>query len=224
MFVFISSYAAAQLVAAGKSLTATLGWNYELGAYLSAFIIFLYCFAGGVRASIWTDVVQSIVMLFGMYALAWLRLEKSGGAFNLLKNLEHVDTQLCTLFPNTLFSFSLMFIGFVFSGFGVLGQPHIMVRSMAVNSANNMSLVRKIYLYLGYTMSIGSFIVGLSARIIYPTKGDMDTEMIMPYLSQELFHPIFCGFLLAALFASTISTADSQLLVCASAFINEHKT
>ena len=96
-----------------------------------------------------------------------------------------------------------------------------MVRSMAVNSAANMTLVRHIYLYLGYTISIGSYIVGLSARVIYPAKGEMDAEMIMPYLSQDLFHPLFSGFLLAALFASTISTADSQILVCSSSFIGE---
>ena len=107
-----------------------------------------------------------------------------------------------------------MILGFIFSGIGVLGQAHVVVRSMAINNSQNMELVRKIYLYLGYSLSLGSIMVGLAARVLYPDTSLLDSEMIMPTLTQDIFHPVFAGFLLAAVFASTISTADSNLGLC----------
>lgn len=221
IFIFLSSYAAAQLASAGKSLQALLKWEYNTGAYLSAVMIFLYCFAGGIRASIWTDTIQAIVMLIGMYSLVWMSIKEAGGFFHIFDSLSSIDPSLGVFFPNSYLAFLLLFISFVVSGFGVLGQPHVMVRSMAVDSVKHMAHVRKIYLYLGYSMSLGSYLIGLAARIIIPLKEKIDAEMIMPYLAEQMFHPIFAGFLLAALLASTISTADSQILVCSSAFLSK---
>ena len=219
IFLFLASYAAAQLAAAGKSLQSMLGWHYDTGAYLSAGLIFLYCYAGGIRASIWTDVAQALVMLLGMWALTWMSLQAAGGLSSTWASLEALDPALTQPMPQGMGWFALFFLSLIVSGFGVLGQPHVMVRSMAIDHASNMQLVRRIYLYLGYTMSIGGYLVGLAARVIFPTRARFPPEMIMPELTQVLFHPVLAGFLLAALFASTISTADSQILVCASAFL-----
>ena len=70
-------------------------------------------------------------------------------------------------------------------------------------------------------MSLGGYLVGLGARIIYPQTGLMEAEMIMPRLAEQLFHPALAGLLLASLFASTVSTADSQILVCASSLVGD---
>ncbi len=217
--VFLSSYAAAQLASAGKALQSTLAWSYQTGIYISSILIVLYCFGSGIRASIWTDVAQAIVMLGGMYALAAMSLSEAGGLTGFIPALRQINPQLTEFFPSSTLAFTIMLASLIASGVGVLGQPHIMVRSMALDQATNMALVRRIYLYLGYTMSLGSYIVGLSARIIFSSETPISAEMIMPQLTQLLFHPLLAGVLLAALFASAISTADSQVLVCSSAFL-----
>ena len=99
----MASYAAAQLVSAGKALQSVLAWDYEMGAYLSALIILLYCFAGGIRASIWTDIAQAIVMLVGMYCLVFFSVQEAGGLFSLNKKLMAIDPNL-TIFLRILFS------------------------------------------------------------------------------------------------------------------------
>ncbi|MBC61251.1 MAG: sodium:proline symporter [Zetaproteobacteria bacterium] len=224
LFLFLSSYAAAQIASAGKSLQFVFHWTYESGVFLSAFFILLYCFAGGIRASVWTDVVQSLVMLLGMYALVFFSLQKSGGIQSLTEKLSLIHPSLALFFPQSFSFFTILFLSFILSGFGVLGQAHIMVRSMALDSVANMAKVRTIYLYLGYTMSLGSYLLGLAARVLYPELGSLEAEMIMPQITQDLFHPIFSGCLLAALFASAVSTADSQILVCSSAFLIRHSS
>ena len=70
--LFLSVYAAAQLKTCGKALEVALGQPVYVGIVLSAVIIMFYCWAGGIRASIWTDTVQlaimfgSILMVLGL--------------------------------------------------------------------------------------------------------------------------------------------------------------
>jgi sodium/proline symporter len=70
-------YAAAQLAAGSKSLYVIFDWPYESGAILGAVIVLLYCWAGGIRASIWTDAVQIIVMMLAMVILAGFAIRQS---------------------------------------------------------------------------------------------------------------------------------------------------
>ena len=68
--IFLGAYAAAQLDAGSKALQVMFGWPHEAGAILGAAVILLYCFTGGIRASIWTDTVQSLVMMVSMLMLS----------------------------------------------------------------------------------------------------------------------------------------------------------
>ncbi|MDB9786865.1 sodium/proline symporter, partial [Bacteriovoracaceae bacterium] len=221
-FVFLGSYAAAQFAAGGKSLQVLLGWDYQTGTLVSAGMIFFYCYAGGIRASIWTDVAQSIIMIVGMYALATTTIYHVGGFPALYSSLEAIDPTLVSIIPSTAkWGFTVLFLSLIVSGFGVIGQPHIMIRSMTLNKPQNMKLVRRIYLFLGYSISFAGAFVGLAARALYPLREGFDSEQIMPTIAAEYFHPVAAGLLLAALFAATISTADSQILVCSSALTND---
>ena len=70
--LFLLAYASAQLVAGSKALHVLLGWPIWAGAVMGAVLVTLYCFAGGIRASIWTDAAQSIVMIVAMALLCVL--------------------------------------------------------------------------------------------------------------------------------------------------------
>ena len=67
--VFLGTYAAAQLNAGSKALHVLFGWDYSIGAIMGAIMVLLYCVAGGIRASIWTDAAQSFVMISAMCLL-----------------------------------------------------------------------------------------------------------------------------------------------------------
>src|SRR5690606_10269829 len=77
--LFLGVYAAAQLNAGSKALHALLGWDYESGAIIGAIIVLLYCFAGGIRASIWTDAAQSFVMIGAMALMFFISIAEIGG-------------------------------------------------------------------------------------------------------------------------------------------------
>ena len=132
---FLGTYAAAQLNAGSKALHVLFGWPYAVGAIVGAVIVVIYCFAGGIRASIWTDVAQSINMIIAIWLLFILALMEVGGLGGLWSKLEAIDPQLISLSPpDPRFGFALFIFGWFGAGIGVVGQPHIMVRMMSIRS------------------------------------------------------------------------------------------
>lgn len=216
---FLSIYASAQLVAASKGLNALFGWNYELGIIIGAVIVVIYCFSGGIRASIWTDSIQGILMIISLWILCIVSLVSCGGLTQLWIKLNAIDANLINWIPGGKpWGFVPYFLGFIVGGFGVVGQPHILVRGMAIDSADNMGFARNLKLFCGTLNSVAAFGIGLTARVLIPDLiSSSDPELALPFLSMQLLPAILVGLMLAGLFSAAISTADSQILSCSAA-------
>jgi Na+/proline symporter len=232
--IFLLAYAAAQLVAGAKAFQVLFDAPVWAGASMGAALVALYCFAGGIRASIWTDAAQSIVMISGMAVLLWVALDGLGGFEASVVQMNQIDGFL-DWFPNELLlpgaAGAILFVlGWVFAGFSVIGQPHVMVRFMTLNtdsgsSSNNrfsnMAQARFWY-YLWFivfwTAATG---VGMISRLYLSDSGSFDSELALPTLAQQLLSPPFVGLLLAGLFAATLSTADSLVLGCSAAISHD---
>jgi sodium/proline symporter len=224
--IFLGTYAAAQLKAGSKALHVLLGWDYSIGAIIGAVIVLLYCFAGGIRASIWTDAAQSFVMVIAMGLLLFGGIWELGGFTDFYQQLSTISPTYLHLFPHGLplgpYLGPLLFVlGWFFAGFGVVGQPHIMVRFMALDSPGHIPRVRAYYYswyILFYSLTIG---VGLIARLFMPEVGLFDAELALPLLAKKMLIDVLVGLVLAGLFAATMSTADSQILSCTAAITND---
>ena len=229
---FLGTYASAQLNAGSKALHVLFGWDYSIGAIIGAIMVLLYCFSGGIRASIWTDAAQSFVMVFAMGLLVFVAVEEIGGIGQVIDALSAVSPTYMGLFPSDSpfgeFLGPILFVGsWMFAGFGVVGQPHIMVRFMAMDQPQNMKRVR-FYYYSWYSVfCILTISAGLLARLLLPEIDTFDAELALPTLSEQLLPEVLVGLILAGLFAATMSTADSQILSCSAAitrdFIHDKK-
>lgn len=218
--IFLGTYAAAQLLAGSKALNSLFGWDYTWGILIGTVIVVLYCFSGGIRASIWTDSVQSIVMILALLLLLVTTVNAGDGIVSIYTNLRQIDADLVTLFPaNLAWGFLPFFIGWLVAGFGVVGQPHILVRAMALDSAESMGQARDIKIICGVFTAFAAIAIGLAGRVLLPEIAD--PELALLDLSQELLPGIFVGVMLAGLFAATISTADSQILSCSAALTQD---
>ncbi len=215
--LFLSIYAAAQLKGGSKALYVIFDWPMWMGAVLGAVVVVLYSFAGGLRASIWTDVAQAFVMLFGMVALFLSAAYRVGGPWALWHQLAAIDPKLVQWVPDNLtFGFVAFLAGWVAAGFGVIGQPHILVRTIALRSPQDIPAARKVYFAWYLPFAILTLLVGLYARVILAGQ-EPDPELALPGLSQLLLPDAMTGMVLAAIFAATLSTADSMLLSCSAA-------
>lgn len=224
-FVLLGVYSAAQLKAGSTALQTLFGWTPEAGAIIGAVIVVVYCFSGGIRASIWTDAAQSFVMIFAMATLLVAAVMQVGGPVALWSNLEGQDPALVEWIPRNLeFGFTMYLLGMIFGGFGAIGQPHILVRFMAIRSTDDIDRARTVYFSWFIPFFIASIAVGLYARAYMPdllsiplTEGLSETqatELAMPELARRLLPDVLVGLTLAGLFSATMSTADSQILVC----------
>jgi Na+/proline symporter len=217
ILLFLSVYAAAQLTASSKAMHVLFDWEMNTGALLGFVVIVVYCFSGGFRASVWTDVAQSIVMMVAMIMLAWVAIDAVGGLSSLYNTLEETDPNLVGIFPSLQFAPIVYIICWFLGGIGITGQPHIMVRFMAVNSEQNAG--RSLYWYFGwyFTFFFISWLVGLSARALLPEVQSFDSELALPTIAQDLLPQVAVGIILAGLFAAAISTADSLILSASAA-------
>ena len=217
---FLGTYAAAQLLAGSKALNSLFGWNYAWGIVIGAIVVVIYCFSGGIRASIWTDSVQTIVMIGALLLLCVVTIFAGGGVSNLYSDLTQIDPLLTALFPSDLaWGFLPFFIGWLVAGFGAVGQPHIVVRAMALDSADNMGKARDIRTICGIITAFAAIFIGLAGRVLLPAIAD--PELALLDLSQNLLPGVLVGVMLAGLFAATISTADSQILSCSAALTQD---
>jgi sodium/proline symporter len=222
VLAFLGTYAGAQLTAGSKALHVLFGWDLVVGAVLGAVIVVAYCFSGGIRASIWTDVAQSIVMFVAMNLLLLVGVTAAGGPASLWSSLMAIDPQLVSFVPaNAPFGFGMFLLGWLAAGFGVVGQPHIMIRAMALDSPEHMAAARRVYFVWNLLFAVSAVGVGLVARLLVTQTSGFDPELSMPLLSLQLLHPVLVGLVLAGLFAATMSTADSQVLSCSAAITQD---
>jgi sodium/proline symporter len=223
--VFMLAYASAQLVAGGKALHVLLDWPSWSGAVIGAALVMAYCFAGGIRASIWTDAAQSVVMMFAMGLLLAVATSSLGGVGSAITQMDDVPAFM-DWFPKDLavpgFIGGILFaVSWGFAGLSVIGQPHIMVRFMTLNDAGKMNQARLWY-YLWFTIFYSmATAVGMLSRVYLADTGSFDAELALPTMAQQILSPALVGVILAGIFAATISTADSLILSCSAALTHD---
>ncbi len=223
--VFLTAYAAAQLVAGSKALHVLFHWPIWSGAVIGALMVCLYCFAGGIRASIWTDAAQSVVMIFAMGFMLWAGTMETGGPIAAVQAMQNIEGYLNWIPKNLalpgLGGLTLFVVGWLFAGFSVIGQPHIMIRFMTLGHSGQVRKAKTWYylwFVLFYLMATG---VGLLSRIYLTQTADFDAELALPTMALQLLPPFWVGLVLAGIFAATMSTADSLVLSCSAAITHD---
>jgi sodium/proline symporter len=227
--IFMTSYVAAQLVASGKALSVTFGLDYVTAVLVGSAVILFYTMVGGFFAVAWTDVIQATMMVIGLVVIPVVGTIKLGGPTAVFARLAEctADTSgfLSMRVGKEGAALATFVIGMLGIGLGYPGQPHVLVRFMAIKKA---SLVRKgalIGVIWAAIALYGAVLVGLIARGIL--TGDVgDPERVMPLMAMELLPSWVAGIMIAAAMAAIMSTADSQLLVASSSFVQDfyHKT
>ena len=228
---FLSFYAAAQLKTGGTALHVAFGWPIYTGILMSTAMILFYCWAGGIRASIWTDAAQVLAMTLSLLLIFFTVVWNEGGFVNLFHSfmatapLDSPDE--VALIPQNLSviggypGWMLSVLGALGVGLCAIGQPHVLVRAMALGSKKDA----KKFIACNYTCEIIFYVifllVGLSTRVILKDASSFDPELALFKSAFEILPPIFVGFILAGTFSATLSTADSQILSCSASLLRD---
>ena len=221
--LFLSIYAAAQLTSGGKALFVMMGWPEIVGILIGFVLVVAYCYAGGIRASIWTDAAQSCVMLVGSTILCWISIQEVGGLSGLKSGLNAQDPALTNLLPpNLMFGLTLWIAAFFLGGLSVAGQPQVVSRVMTLGNDKDRREAMIWFFVWQTPFIVLMLIIGLASRVLF-TESDFDAELGLPMMAMETMPAIGVGMILASIFAATMSTADSQVLACTAAITDDIK-
>jgi len=222
--LFLSIYAAAQLTAGGVALKSMLGWSEIIGILIGFVLVVAYCYAGGIRASIWTDAAQSCVMIVGSTILCYVAIQEVGGFSGLHATLKGLDANMVSIYPSSLkFGATLWIAAFFLGGLGVAGQPQVVSRVMTLKDDKARKEAAVWFFVWQTPFIILMFLIGLACRAVFIEMGASDAETGLPVLAMEVLNPFLAGVILASIFAATMSTADSQVLACTAAITDDVK-
>lgn len=224
--MFLCVYAAAQLNAGAKTLFALFDLNMALGATIGAVIILAYSAFGGMRASIWTDAIQSFVIFGTLCFLLAILIIKTGGVSGMVDAVNAVSPAYTNLFPQNMalgpYAGPVFFVmGWILGGLGTIGQPQIMSRFLALNDAQQIWKTRAYYYTFSIALSCLIIPIALCTRVILNNDISFDQELALPMLASELLPDILLGVFIAGVFAATLSTADSQVLAASASLSND---
>ncbi|WP_139304758.1 sodium/proline symporter PutP [Bacillus cereus] len=216
ILVFFTFYASAGLVSGGRLFENSFNLDYKIGLFVTVGVVVAYTLFGGFLAVSWTDFVQGCIMFIALVLVPIVAFTDVGGVTETFNTIKQVDASHLDMFKGTTV---LGIISFLAWGLGYFGQPHIIVRFMAITSIKDLKTSRRIGIGWMTISIIGAMLTGLIGIAYYAKNNAIlqDPEMVFVTFSNILFHPYITGFLLSAILASIMSSISSQLLVISSA-------
>ncbi len=218
--IFFAIYSASGLVAGGKLFQTAFGFDYQVGLWITAIVVVAYVVLGGFLAVSLTDFVQGTIMMLALVAVPLAALSGLPAGSSAGATLRGTDPGMTSLFGGTT---TLAIVSAAAWGLGYFGQPHIIVRFMAIRSVKDIPTARRIGMtWMGISL-LGAIAVGLIGRAFAESNGMAvpDPETIFILLGETLFHPLLFGFLLSAILAAIMSTISAQLLVTGSSLTED---
>ncbi len=219
-FIF---YVAAQFQGAAGAFSNIMEVDQLPALLFGSGIVLVYTLIGGFWAVSLTDALQAVLMLVAAVLLSLFALEAVGGLDGLSQELASVaTTEQLSLTGGRQGMLALGFLlGLLGIGFGPIGQPHLLNRIMAIRDTKLLHRAGMIALTWQVVVLGSMFLLGLCGHILLEKTSVTDAEQVFFLLTDHLLPSVFAGVLIAAVMSAIMSTADSQLLVAASALSHD---
>ncbi len=231
--IFFVPYTASGFAACGKLFGTLFGMDYVTAMLISALVIVGYTTLGGFLAASTTDFIQSIVMSIALIVVLVFGISTAGGVGAVIENAKALPNYLSLTATHNVGtgadgSYGLLtIISTMAWGLGYFGMPHILLRFMAIKDERKLTLSRRVAsVWVVISLAAGTLIgvvgyamTGAGAIKLLGTSGESETSIIQiaQLLSQNgVLLALLAGVILAGILASTMSSADSQLLAAAS--------
>jgi sodium/proline symporter len=218
ILIFFLIYTSSGFVAGGKLFEIVFGMEYFPALILGASVVVCYTFLGGFMAVCWTDFIQGCMMFLAIVCVPLAGVISTGGLDAVLTRATAITPQILDLVPDKGTAGIIAIISSVGWGLGYFGQPHILVRFMAISNPQELKKathIAMIWVIISLAAAVSVGIVG-KAFLTTPLVG-ADAEKVFLIMSEKLFPPFVSGLIWSAVLAAIMSTASSQLLVTASA-------
>ncbi|MBQ7515005.1 MAG: sodium/proline symporter PutP [Schwartzia sp.] len=224
ILIFFIIYTSSSFVAGGKLFETVFGLPYLWALLLGASVVVFYTSVGGFLAVVWTDFIQGLMMFGAIFLVPTMAAFALGGISETQAAINAISP---TFFePLTKPDGSAMTLVELASllgwGLGYFGQPHILVRFMAIHSAGAIRNAMRIAMIWVVISLAAAVLVGMVGRpFLSGSLTGAESETVFLVMTNKLFSPFFAGIVLSAVLAAIMSTVSSQLLVASSAFAQD---
>ncbi|KOP81052.1 proline:sodium symporter PutP [Lysinibacillus sp. FJAT-14745] len=221
ILIFFTFYVSSGMVAGGKFFESSFGYEYHTGLLIVSAVVVAYTLFGGFLAVSYTDFLQGLIMFLALITVPLFGLFLTGGIGDTIASIKAVNPEHLSLLSSN--ATAAVIISSLAWGLGYFGQPHIIVRFMAISSVKETKQARRIgigWMMLSLFGAIATALVGVA--YFEQNAGELkDSETVFIVLGQILFHPFIAGIMLAAILAAVMSTISSQLIVTSSALVED---
>lgn len=228
-FVF---YVSSGMVSSGRYWEATFNGNYLTGVLIVAAVTIFYTFVGGFLAVSYTDAVQGMIMFFALLivpVMAIFTLDHPGDIFTYATSHAYGPwPQGNSNYYNLFFGVSAVaIISNLAWGLGYFGQPHVLVRFLALRTPQEAKSGRRWAVSWMTLSMIGAVFVAMIGTVFFAQKPQYHVtdqqhyETVFLDMARILFHPLIAGLILTAVLAAIMSTMSSQLLVISSSLVED---
>ena len=220
IMIFFIIYTSSGFVAAGKLFNTIFNIPYTTALLIGTFVVVFYTFLGGFGAVALTDFVQGTMMFFTVLYVPVAATFALGGPTPTWHALAKEGSDFFSLLPPSSSGMAnlILFLSCAGWGLGYFGQPHILVRFMAIGNPDDLkksTRIAMVWVIISLMAAIAMGIIG-KAFLTTPLE-NANAERVFIIMSQQLSTPFFTGIIWSAILAAIMSTASSQLLVTASA-------
>lgn len=220
IILFFIIYTSSGFVAAGKLFNTIFGIPYLHALLLGAFVVVFYTFLGGFSAVALTDFIQGTMMFFTVIYVPVAATIALGGPMPTLDILSKEGSDFFSFFPDStgMSALLVMIVSSLGWGLGYFGQPHILVKFMAIGDPKELKKSTRIamtWVLLSLSFAIAIGVVG-KAYLTTPLE-NANAERVFILMAESLSAPFITGIIWSAILAAIMSTSSSQLLVTSSA-------
>lgn len=231
IIVFFVPYTASGFAACGKLFGTLFGIDYHIAMIVSAIVIVGYTSLGGFNAASMTDFIQSIIMTVALIIVLVFGINQAGGMEQVIMNAKNLPGYLnffegYNAATNSAGSYgAIKVISTLAWGLGYFGMPHILLRFMAIENPDKVKVSRRvaeIWVVISMAVAVLIGVVGMAMIKEGALPEFKDSETVIVQIANLLSKigvvpALLAGIILAGILASTMSTADSQLLAASSA-------
>lgn len=218
IIVFFTFYVSSGFVSGAILFQSTFNMGYHQALAIGAAVIIVYTCMGGFLAVNWVDLFQGSLMWVALLVVPAMTI---WAIYHQPVAAAHVSTQFMQALHSPTPTSWITIISLLAWGFGYFGQPHILVRFMAIKQPKYMKRAAWICMSWMVMSLMGAILTGLLGKVYFANTPLVNPESVFLQLAQTLFNPIVAGFLLAAVLSAIMSTIAAQLLASSSSLAED---